>query len=92
MESTAGLRFDPVVINRISGGFYFNCRPQAAAVAEGVGAEGALVTVEAQQLCMMMRVDLAPGARTVTTECTGSFIRDNELYQQAWLLLGGEKK
>jgi len=67
-------------------------RQIAAAVAEGVGAEGALVTVEAQQLCMMMRGDLAPGARTVTTECTGSFIRDKELYQQAWLLLGGEKK
>ena len=27
MESNAGLRFDPLVINRISGGFYFNCRP-----------------------------------------------------------------
>ena len=27
MESSAGLRFDPIVINRISGGFYFNCRP-----------------------------------------------------------------
>ena len=27
MESRAGLRFDPVVINSISGGFYFNCSP-----------------------------------------------------------------
>ena len=27
IKSTAGLRFDPLVINRISGGFYFNCRP-----------------------------------------------------------------
>ncbi len=27
MESNVGLRFDPLVINRISGGFYFNCRP-----------------------------------------------------------------
>ena len=27
MESTAGLHVDPVVINRIAGGFYFNCRP-----------------------------------------------------------------
>jgi len=67
-------------------------RQIAGAVAEGVGAEGVLVTVEAQQLCMMMRGDLAPGARTITTECTGSFIGDKELYQQAWLLLGGEKK
>ena len=50
------------------------------------------MTVEAQQLCMMMRGDLAPGARTVTTECTGNFLKDKGLYQQAWLLLGGEKK
>lgn len=66
-------------------------RQIAAAVAEGVGAEGVLVTMEAQQLCMMMRGDLAPGARTVTTECTGCFLEDKELYQQAWLMLGGEK-
>lgn len=67
-------------------------RQIAGAVAAGVGAEGVLVTVEAQQLCMMMRGDLAPGARTVTTECTGNFLKDKGLYQQAWLLLGGEKK
>ncbi|GEM_PF-1451384 len=35
VASEAGLRFDPVVINRISGGFYFNCKPLAAAAAEG---------------------------------------------------------
>ena len=29
MESNAGLRFDPIVVNRIAGGFYFNCRPTA---------------------------------------------------------------
>lgn len=67
-------------------------RQIAGAVAEGVRAEGVLVTVEAQQLCMMMRGDLAPRARTVTTECTGNFLQDKGLYQQAWLLLGGEKK
>ncbi len=67
-------------------------RQIAAAVTEGVGAEGVLVTVEAMQLCMMMRGDLAPGARTVTTECTGSFMKDEGLYHQAWHLLGGEKK
>ena len=27
MESNVGIHIDPVVINRISGGFYFNCRP-----------------------------------------------------------------
>ena len=67
-------------------------RQIAGAVAEGVGAEGVLVTVEAQQLCMMMRGDLAPGAKTVTTECVGAFARDKVLYQQAWQLLGTGKK
>lgn len=67
-------------------------RQIAAEVAKGVEAEGVLVTVEAQQLCMMMRGDLAPGARTVTTECVGAFARDKSLYQQAWQLLGGEGK
>ena len=27
LESNTGIRIDPLVINRISGGFYFNCRP-----------------------------------------------------------------
>ena len=27
MESSTGIRIDPIVINRISGGFFFNCRP-----------------------------------------------------------------
>lgn len=27
IESGAGIRIDPVVINRISGGFFFNCKP-----------------------------------------------------------------
>ena len=30
VASEAGIRFDPIVINRISGGFYFSCKPQAA--------------------------------------------------------------
>ena len=64
----------------------------ACAVKKGVGAEGVLVKVEAQQLCMMMRGDLAPGSKTVTTECAGSFAEDKALYQQAWQLLGGDAK
>ena len=27
VESSTGIRIDPIVINRISGGFFFNCRP-----------------------------------------------------------------
>ncbi len=36
VESSMGLHVDPIVINRISGGFYFNCKPQ---VAEGASKE-----------------------------------------------------
>ena len=63
----------------------------AAAVKQDLGACGVLVTVEAQQLCMTMRGDLAHGTRTITSECNGVFHEDNGLYQQAWMLLGGEK-
>ncbi len=48
------------------------------------------VKVEALQLCMTMRGDLAPGTRTVTSEATGTFRADRSAYQQAWLTLGGE--
>ena len=62
----------------------------AAAVRHDLGAKGVLVTVEAQQLCMTMRGDLAHGTRTVTSECSGIFKTDTALYQQAWMILGGE--
>ena len=63
----------------------------AAAVQKDLGARGVLVIVEAQQLCMTMRGDLAHGTRTVTSECNGVFKEDTALYQQAWMILGGEK-
>ena len=63
----------------------------AAAVQHDLSAKGVLVTVEAQQLCMTMRGDLAHGTRTVTSECTGSFQTDTALYQQALMILGGKK-
>ncbi len=62
----------------------------AQAIAHDLGAEGVLVKVEALQLCMTMRGDLAPGTRTVTSEATGTFRADRSAYQQAWLTLGGE--
>lgn len=64
----------------------------AAAVQQGLKARGVLVVAEAKQLCMTMRGDLAHGTRTVTSECSGVFRTDSALYQQAWMLLGGEKK
>lgn len=66
-------------------------REVAEAVMEGVGAEGVLVVVSAEQLCMMMRGDLAPGTRTVTSEALGS-LASGELNRQATQLLFGEVK
>ena len=63
----------------------------AAAVQRDLGARGVLVVVEAKQLCMTMRGDLAHGTRTVTSEKNGVFQTDSALYQQAWMILGGEK-
>lgn len=63
----------------------------AATVKRDLGARGVLVVVEAQQLCMTMRGDLAHGTRTVTSEKMGVFQTDPALYQQAWMILGGEK-
>ena len=59
----------------------------AEAVENGLNAEGVLVTVEATQLCMMMRGDLAPAAKTITSESRGIFRHDSIMYQQAWQLL-----
>jgi GTP cyclohydrolase I len=38
-----------------------------------------------------MRGDRAHGTRTVTSEINGVFQTDSALYQQAWMILGGEK-
>ena len=65
----------------------------AAAVADGIKAQGVLVIAEAQQLCMTMRGDMAHGTSTLTTACRGCFADSSELYHQAWLLLKqGEEK
>ena len=58
---------------------------------DNFGIKQEVVIVEAQQLCMTMRGDLAHGTRTVTSECNGVFKEDTALYQQAWMILGGEK-
>ena len=63
----------------------------AQEIVAGIGAQGVLVVVEAQQLCMTMRGDMAHGTTTVTSACRGCFAESSELYHQAWLLLGQEK-
>ncbi len=57
------------------------------AVQRDLAADGVLVIVEAQQLCMTMRGDAAPGARTVTSESVGCLASGTRRYQEAWLLL-----
>ena len=64
----------------------------AEAIAKDLLAPGVLVAVEAQQLCMTMRGDLAHGTRTVTSCNTGRFRENPALRQQAWSLLGKENK
>ena len=60
----------------------------ADAIARDLGADGVMVMAEAEQLCMTMRGDLAHGTRILTTECNGCLHDDQELYRQAWMLLG----
>ncbi len=65
-------------------------RQIAEAIAEDLGARGVLVSLSAQQLCMMMRGELAHGARTMTTYQTGLFREEEALLAQAYHLIGGE--
>ena len=51
-------------------------------------ADGVLVIVEAQQLCMIMRGDMAHGSKTITSSTRGCFKSDRESYHQAWNMLG----
>ncbi|MBR2214548.1 MAG: GTP cyclohydrolase I [Selenomonadaceae bacterium] len=60
----------------------------AAAVTEGLNPLGVLTVVEAQQLCMTMRGDLAHGTRTVTSAVKGRFQTEPDLRREAWQLLG----
>ena len=63
----------------------------AEAIATGLKAEGVLVVIEAQQLCMTMRGDMAHGTSTITTACRGSMEKDGADYAQSWHLLGSQQ-
>ncbi len=65
-------------------------REIAEEIERGIGAEGVMVVVSAQQLCMMIRGELAAGTRTVTVESRGALRGGENLYQQAWQLLSEE--
>ena len=60
----------------------------AGEIERGLGAEGVLVVVDAQQLCMTMRGARAHGTRTTTSACRGVFREDKVMELQAWQLLG----
>ncbi len=59
----------------------------AEAVANDLQAQGVLVVVEAQQLCMTMRGDGAQGARTMTDAALGRLREEPGLREQAMALL-----
>ena len=63
----------------------------AEAVQQGLSAEGVLVVVEAQQLCMTMRGDMAHGTKTLTSSCRGCLQENQPSYHQAWNMLGWNK-
>ena len=60
----------------------------AREIEQGLGAEGVLVVVDAQQLCMTMRGARAHGTRTTTSACRGVFRDDKTMELQAWQMLG----
>ena len=65
----------------------------AEAIEQGLAAEGVLVIVEARQLCMMLRSEIAPDTTTLTTADSGRLQTDASLRQEAWsLLMKGENK
>ena len=60
----------------------------AREIERGLSAEGVLVVVDAQQLCMTMRGARAHGTRTTTSACRGVFRTDKVVELQAWQMLG----
>ena len=60
----------------------------AREIERGLGAEGVLVVLGAQQLCMTMRGERAHGTRTTTSACRGIFREDKAMELQAWQMLG----
>ena len=60
----------------------------ACEIEQGLGAEGVLVVIDAQQLCMTMRGARAHGTRTTTSVSRGVFRDDKTMELQAWQMLG----
>lgn len=60
----------------------------ADALMEYLGAQGALVWVEAEHMCMNMRGVRKPGTATVTTAARGLLATDKNLKNEAYKLMG----
>ena len=60
----------------------------ADALMDYLGAQGALVWVEAEHMCMSMRGVRKPGTATLTTVARGLFETDKYLRDQAYRLMG----
>ncbi|MGL5379931.1 GTP cyclohydrolase I FolE [Clostridium sp.] len=59
----------------------------ADAIMEYLGAEGVMVVIEAEHMCMTMRGVKKPGTRTVTTTYRGCFKEDYELRKEVISLI-----
>ena len=60
----------------------------AESLMDYLGAQGALVWVEAEHMCMNMRGVKKPGTSTVTTAARGLLAEDLELRNQAFRMMG----
>lgn len=59
----------------------------ADAIQEYLGAQGVMVVIEAEHMCMTMRGVKKPGTKTVTTTYRGKFVEDKELRNEVFYLL-----
>lgn len=63
----------------------------ADALERDLDAQGVLVRLKAQHLCMVLHGELPQGSQTVTLESRGSFKREGPSREEALLILGGSK-
>ncbi len=66
-------------------------RAIADVIAERLGAEGVVVMVEAEHLCMSIRGVNKPGSRTVTESAAGVFAEDRVRRQQVMAMMLGHR-
>lgn len=59
----------------------------ADALMEYLGAQGAMVIIEAEHMCMTMRGIKKPGAKTVTTTYRGRFAEDESLKNEVFRMI-----